>query len=188
MAQRDELARSLRAHDSRHFGHRQHVAFGDRLFGDQIVRFAPTCAPAPSATAVRSLSGLSPTSTIRARPASSRWLNFTAPPPAPRPAPRAGAVDSRFPTPPLGPRLRAPSRGAGRRHRGRFMSAAGNGTSRRLPQARPRGFSQRVGQRIEHRRELAPRRVRRLLERTLEGGPLPGQHRLDEAAVAARYA
>ena len=42
----------------------------------------------PSAVALRSLTGLPPTSTMRARPASSRWVSFTGSPPAPRPARR----------------------------------------------------------------------------------------------------
>src|SRR2546422_5517548 len=63
----------------------------------------------PSATAVRTVIGLSLTSTMRARPAASTCESFMSAPPTDPPVRPPPAADSRCPGPARAPRARKPS-------------------------------------------------------------------------------
>ncbi len=106
MAQRDQVGRALRRHDSGDACDAERVALWQRLVCAAAARPPPTPRPGRVAVAVRTETSLAETSTIRAAPDSSRWVK----PPAPA-ALIAGAARASARSPPRRRRPRSTSSG-----------------------------------------------------------------------------
>ena len=96
MAQRDQVGRPLRARDPGDAGHRERVPLGQAVARRRDDDLPAKCVRLPVATAVRAVTALAETSTIRAAPSESTWVRRG----APRQSRQSGDAGGGVPAPP----------------------------------------------------------------------------------------